>query len=138
VVRVVVVVAVMMVVMVVHGHVLVDVVIIEANEGVSSVVEFCVAAGQDVSAGTDHVWGEGKLLAMEDEELSVDGELFFAFSAEILELTNSVLLFMDLVIVLADANPVVVVVNAVVVIGDAVVVGRDAVFEVIDVVVNID
>ena len=132
----VVVVVVMVVVMVIV--MVIVIVMVVPDEGVSLVVEPCVSAGQDISAGTDHVWGEGELLAVEDEEFSVLSQGLVALSAAILEVMNSVLLVMDLVVVLTDADPVVVVVDLVVVLGDAFVVGRDAVFEVVNVVVKFD
>ena len=141
------VVVVVVIVVVVDGGVVVGVIVVVifvvvdggvAYEGLSFVREISVAACQDVSASSDHVFCESKLLAVEDEELSVFVNVSFTLFAFVLQATNTILLVMDLVVVDADAHPVVVVMDAVMVLGDAVVVGRDAVFEVVDHVVEVD
>jgi len=63
-----------------------------AGEDIRSVVEIGSLAGEDVGAGTDHIYGEGELLAVEDEEVSVFVELILVSSACSLASLNSVLL----------------------------------------------
>merc|ERR1711920_524520 len=96
-------------------------------EDVCSVGKVGSRTGKDISACTNHVCGEGELLAVKDEEVSVIVEFFLASSALSLESLDSVLLVRDLRIVFVDS--MVVVVNAMVVLIDTIVVVGDAVIE---------
>ena len=87
-----------------------------SGEDISSVGELSAGASQDVSASTDHVWCEGELLAVEDEEVSVFVKLGLVVSASILQVLNSILLVRDLAVVL---------VNVIVIVMDSVIVCRD-------------
>lgn len=87
------------------------IVMVVASPVLPSVVELCVSAGQDVSTGTDHVWGEGKLLAVEDEEVSMLVEDALLAPAQLLEEVDLVSLVV---------NPVVDVLNIVSVMMDLV------------------
>lgn len=87
------------------------IVMVVASPVLPSVVELCVSAGQDVSTGADHVWGEGKLLAVEDEEVSMLVEDALLAPAQLLEEVDLVSLVV---------NPVVDVLNIVSVMMDLV------------------
>ena len=116
--------------------VIVVVIIVVGVEYVSSVGEVGVSAGEDVGACSNHILGEGELLAVEDEEVSVVVEVFLAVSAISLQSLDSAFLIGDLVVVVRDS--VVVVGDSVVVLRDVAVVVGDAAVEVIDVVVEVD
>ena len=60
-----------------------------SNERLSSVGELGSLAGQDVSACANHVGGEGVLLAVEDEEVSIFIKLLLASSASSLASLDS-------------------------------------------------
>ena len=85
-------------------------------EDVCPVGKVSSRAGKDISACTNHVCSESELLAVKDEEVSLDVSTFLAGSATSLKSFNSVLLVRDLFIVLLDTMIVVV---------DSVVVFRD-------------
>jgi len=87
-----------------------------AVEDVCSVGKTGSIAGEEISACANHVWGEGKLLAVEDEEVSLNIAAFLAPSALSLESFNSVLLVRDLIVVLLDT--MIVVVDSMVVLTD--------------------
>jgi len=59
------------------------------SEDVSSVAKSGASTGEDVSTSTDHIWSESKLLAVEDEEISVFVECPLNSSATVLEVLNS-------------------------------------------------
>jgi len=107
-----------------------------AVEDVSFVVEFSSSAGQDVSASTNHVLSESKLLAVKDEEVSVFVKAALASSALLLEPSNSMLLVRDLMVIVGDL--LIVLLDSVVVIINAVIVVVDAAVKIIDVVVEVD
>ena len=73
--------------------------IVVAVEDVSSVWKLSAIAGQDISTGTNHVWSEGELLAVEHEEVSVNIKSFLAVSALPLESVNSILLVIDFMVI---------------------------------------
>ena len=70
-----------------------------AREDVSSVSEFGIGASEDVSAGTNHVFSEGELLAVEHEEISVNIKLVLAASASLLQPLNPVLLVINFIVI---------------------------------------
>lgn len=74
------------------------IVMVVASPVLPSVVELCVTAGQDVSTGADHVWGEGKLLAVEDEEVSMLAEDALLAPAQLLEEVDLVSLVVNPVV----------------------------------------
>ena len=85
-------------------------------EDVGSVGESGSGAGQDVGACANHVLGEGVLLAVEDEDISVFVELSLRSSASSLASLDSALLVGDFFVVL---------VNSVIVASDAFIVLTD-------------
>lgn len=98
-VEVVVVTFVIMVVCSVVLNILVDTVVMIAVEDICSVGETGVCASQDVSAGANHVCGEGKLLAVQDKDVFVVVEGLLASSALLLSSGDSSLLVTDLFVV---------------------------------------
>jgi len=105
-------------------------------EDVSSVGEPCVNAREDVSACTNHVWGESELLAVELEEVSVFFESVLASLASFVQSLDSPFLVGDFFVVCGNA--LVVSLNALIIVTNSIVVFGDVVFEVVNLVVKID
>ena len=101
-----------------------------------SVWKVGTSAGKDFSASSDHVFGEGELLAIENQCISVLPEACVAISALFLQPLESVPLVINLSIVVIDA--VIIAVNVIVVVMNVVVILVDAVFKVVNFVVQID
>ena len=112
--------------MVIMVMIVVVVVIVSVLAGpvVPSVGEVSAGASENISACTNHVGGEGKLLAVKDEDSSVVVASRLGGSALSLEVLDSVLLIRDLAIIVMDLT--IVVIDAVVVLRDAAVVVADA------------
>ena len=101
-----------------------------------SVWKVSSSASEDVSASSNHVFGESKLLAVENKCISILPEAFIAVSALFLQSLESVPLIIDLTVVFIDAP--IIIFNSIIVVVNSVVVVVDAIFEVIDLVVQID
>lgn len=93
-------------------------------------------AGEDVSAGSNHVFGEGELLAIENQCVSVFPEAIIAVSALFLQSLESVPLVINLLVVVFDT--IIIAVNVLVVVMNGVVILVDAVFKMVNFVVQID
>ena len=94
------------------------------------------AAGEDVSASSNHVFGESKLLAVENKCISILPEACIADSALFLQTLQSVPLVIDLTVVFFDAP--IIIFNAIIVLVNCVVVTFNAVFKVVNLVVQFD
>ena len=94
------------------------------------------SAGEDISASSDHVFGEGKLLAIENQCISVLPEAIVAISALFLQSFESVPLVINLSVVVIDA--IIIAVDVIVVVMNVIVILVDAVFNVVNFVVQID
>ena len=78
------------------------VVVIVGEPVLPPVLKASAAAREDVCTCTNHVLGEGKLLAVEDEEISVRLESVLGPSAFLLQSSDLVLLVFDEFSVLLD------------------------------------
>jgi len=94
------------------------------------------AAGEDVSASSNHVFGESKLLAVENKCISILPEAFVAVSALFLQSLESVPLIIDLTVVFIDAP--IIIFDIVVILMNLIVVTVNAVFKVVNLVVQLD
>ena len=94
------------------------------------------SAGEDVSACSDHVFGPGKLLAVENKCISILAKACFARSALLLQSLESVPLVINLLVIVV--NTTVILSNAVVVLINVVVIVINTVFKMIDLIVQID
>jgi len=102
---------------------------------ISSVGEVSSTACEDVCACSNHVWGEGKLLAVEHEEVSVLLKSLLTPLALSLQSLDSLVLVIDLIIICVDST--IIVSDSVVVVFDPLTVIFDAVVEVVDFVVDV-
>jgi hypothetical protein len=101
-----------------------------------SVWELSSSAGEDVSASSNHVFGPGKLLAVENKCISILAKACFARSALLLQSLESVPLVINLLVIVV--NTTVILFDAVVVAINFVVVVINTVFKMIDLIVQID
>ena len=98
--------------------------------------EISSAASEDVSASSNHVFGESKLLAVENKCISILPEAFVAVSALFLQSLESVPLIIDLTVVFIDAP--IIIFDIVVILMNLIVVTVNAVFKVVNLVVQLD
>ena len=109
---------------------------VSTNPVIPSVRKICSPAGKDISAWTNHVLGEGKLLTVEDKGVSVFPEAVVAVSAFLLQSLKSISLVINLFIIVL--NVIVVAVDCVMVLFDFMLVLTDAILKVVDFVVQVD
>ena len=112
------------------------VIMVVTSEDVGFVAKSGVSAGEDISARADHVWGESKLLAVEDEDSSVFGEGVFNILGSLFEVSDSLLPIAAHICVLVAL--MFAFGDHIVVLGDAFLAVFDAVFVDIDFVIDID
>ena len=84
------------------------------------------SAGEDVSASSNHVFGESKLLTVENKCISILPEACIADPALFLQSLQSVSLVIDLTVVFFDAP--IIIFDAIIVLVNSVVVTVNAVF----------
>ena len=101
-----------------------------------SVWELSSSAGEDVSASSNHVFGPGKLLAVENKCISILPKACVADSALLLQSLQSVPLVINLLVIVINAT--IVLSDAVIVVCNSVVIVINAVFKVVDLVVQVD